>query len=496
MKVAILKRIFSFVFLWLFLDSIFLFPVLASTISDSQPRNNLLLPDLPPSFLTPIKRVVLPNGAIVLVKGNHKGVNVAVSVLVRAGNETEEMNMGGIRFFISRLILSGLVQSPSLSSNSDRSASLGQPANSSLLADAIASKSPSQPANIGEAKESCQTAIENLGGVLDAEVPYDYIEFKLLIPKKSFKKGFGILKQSILDFDFNDKVVESVRKEVLERQNETSQEAYSFLYDVFLKNFYTFHPYRFSLLGTPKSIKEMTKEALAKFHKEIFIPNNIIITIVGPMDAEETIKIVEEEFKKYPGGKPPLPTFFYEPQIEENKTLYYAGDGSVSWVFLGYGAPPVKSDDYEAMQVINQILGTGLSSRMWMELREKLGLAYQLGSNFPGRYSSSHIVFFAATNRQSIDETKKIMLKELDKIKNTVLTEEELVNAKRMLLGRFLLEIESSRAKASFIVWSEALGKGYLYERLYIDRVLSLTSQKIQSVAKNYLGKYVLILAE
>ena len=87
-------------------------------------------------------------------------------------------------------------------------------------------------------------------------------------------------------------------------------------------------------------------------------------------------------------------------------------------------------------------------------------------------------------------------MKEISKIRNVSLTDEELATAKRMIIGRFLIDIESSRAKASFIVWSEAFGKGILYERSYMERIIALTTSKIQEVARSYLGKYILIMAE
>lgn len=420
--------------------------------------------------------MVLENGLVALIKDNYKGLNVAVSILIRAGQDTEELDYVGIRQFLSRLVLASPVTSET-------------------------HNNPVEPVKSNE-KDLIQPfitleeGIENLGGVIDATTTSDYVEFTMVIPKKFFKTGLTLLTKKLFAPDFSNNIVEQTRRELLQRQEEVRREAYGSLYDIFLKQFYTYHPYRLSMYGNKNSIERVNADVLKKFHFTTIMPVNMIVSVVGPVEQDNGVAIVNDIFAKYPAGKRVPSPIFYEPKMEESETLYYHGDNEVSWIFLGYSAPPVKSQDYEAMQVINQILGTGLSSRIWMELREKRGLAYHLGSNFPARQNASHFIVYAATNRGSLEESKKIIMKEISKIKNVPLTDDELATMKRMIIGRFLIDIESSRAKASFMAWSEAFGKGILYERSYMERILALTSKKIQEVARRHLGKYILIMAE
>lgn len=445
-----------------------------SLASAASQTTHPLYPELPPSFLSPIRRVVLDNGLVTLVKDSARGSNIAVSILVRVGQEVEGLESLGMRYFLSRLILTTPVSSAVPKEMLEKIRLINQKSTDLSL----------------------EEVIENFGGVLDVITTADYVEFSLVVPKKWFNNSLILLSNAIFSPDFSPLAVENVRKEVLEHLQTSQREAYSALYDIFLKQFYTYHPYRLSLFGSQASINRITPESLRQFHSMAYTPLNSILSIVGHIDVEDGVNEVRDIFQKYKTGQRIFSPIYYEPKLEESKTLYYQGDGGVSWIFLGYSAPPVKSKDYEAMQIINQLLGTGLSSRIWMELREKRGLAYQLGSNFPGRHNSSHFILYVVTNRASLEESNKLLLKEIARIKDLLLTEEELSTVKRMLVGRFLLDIESSKAKASFIAWSEAFGKGILYERSYLENILSLTSVQIQEVARKYLRKYVLIVAE
>lgn len=407
-----------------------------------------------PTFTAPVRKTVLENGLTILAKEDPASETVTLELLVKVGQAYESERVSGVTVFLQSVLMEE------------------------------------------KKKDGSLRDLESVGGLLSFSGTPDFSEFYANVPSGFFHAGAKALSALLHPPSFDPQLIEKVRTDLKERVRREKNSSYSALYQIFLREFYTFHPYRLPEIGSERSLERISGEDMRNFFSKFFVPNNMILSIVGNVNPESALQIATELLKDLKKSEVPSPGVYFEPDLKEKKEIHLNSDAEISWIFMGFPAPPARSQDYEAMQIIHHLLGSSMSSRIWMELREKRGLAYQLGSQYPIRAGPSHFIINVATRPQSFQESKRELLKQIQQIQYQPVPPEELKTAKRKIIGQFLIDLESNRAQASFMAWAEGLGKGYDYEKEYPRRILNITEEQVQRVAKKYLGNYVLLLAQ
>ena len=184
----------------------------------------------------------------------------------------------------------------------------------------------------------------------------------------------------------------------------------------------------------------------------------------------------------------------WEPQASE-KEVYLYSQSELAWVLLGYQAPSLQSSDYAPMQVIYGALGAGLSSRLWTQLRENRGLAYEVGARYPELLGPSHLLCHVITKPSSVGIARRRMLAEIDKLKKDGMSELELAETKEKLLGMYLLERESMSGRALHLGMAELSGAGYESDARKLQELQRVTVADVKRVANEYLREPTLIMA-
>jgi len=236
-----------------------------------------------------------------------------------------------------------------------------------------------------------------------------------------------------------------------------------------------------------KSLPKVNKENIKDYYTRILDSKNIIISINGNIDTEKMINAFgsilsnkkQSEFK-YSNYKV---TKLTTPKII-SKTVE---DIQTAWLFLGWqtcGVSDVK--DFVTLKVINTILGNGMSSRMYKNLREQDGLAYQLGSSFNPKALGGTFLTYIGTSPKTLDYSKNKINSEIERLKMEFVSDSELENAKNKLKGSFIIALETNSEKASVIGNFEALGLGYNFLDKYIKMIDEITSSDIIRVTNKY----------
>lgn len=428
------------------LISLLLLVLAAPLLGDSRPN-------LP---LVSTTRVVLSNGLTILVRERHDVNNVGIQLLTGAGQVTEDESQTGI----THLLVNYLLEMPV------------------------------------HGFHDGATAIESQGGIVSASSGPDSSEINMDVTSQEFPFAVKVLSELIHVQKINSGVFQEVKENVLSEIHRQGEESYQSLYNLFLQEFYSFHPYRVPVVGAASSIKNLKPQDLLNYYNHYVVPNNIVIAVVGNVDVDRTLKLVSHYFSDLTKRQLKPKDIYYQPIIEEQKQIQLQENGGISWLFVGFSAPEFKSDDYPAMEVINSILGASMSSRIWLSIREKRGLSYQLGSQYSFREGPSHFVIYVATSPENLGESRRQLLHEVERVRQEPLTPAEMEITKRRLMGHFILGLETNIAQAQFLAHSELYGKGILYNETYIHLIEQLTSEDIQRVAKKYLNNYILISVE
>lgn len=244
-----------------------------------------------------------------------------------------------------------------------------------------------------------------------------------------------------------------------------------------------------------KTIPSIKKEDIEKYYSNLFPAQNTVITINGNVDEKKFINYFSELIKNDESPKINLADYKNKYKtLTSNKITKTYKDSQAAWIILGWPTDgKINTKDYATLQVINSLLGSGMSSRMFTHLRDEQSLAYQVGSSFTSHLNRGAFTLYIATNPETIKEAKNGMFNEIEKLKTEFVTEKELTEAKDKILGNFVLYQETNMDKAHIINHCEIINKGYTFIDEYPQIINSVTLQDIIKTANKYFSKpYIL----
>lgn len=239
-----------------------------------------------------------------------------------------------------------------------------------------------------------------------------------------------------------------------------------------------------------KSIPNIKQEEVIDYYKKLFNAQNIIISINGNITEENKDKLfnffnstlTQQDNLKFDVAK------YYESTLATPaKEKITTKDTQASWLVLGWKTCGIENEkDYVTLKVINSLLGTGMSSRLFVNLRDNQGLAYQIGSSYSANTNLGFFITYIVTNPAQSDYAKKEILKEINILKQEFVTQEELQAAKDKLVGNFILSQETNSEKAQTIGNFEATNRGYDFINRYPKLIQEVSANDIVKVANKY----------
>ena len=323
----------------------------------------------------------------------------------------------------------------------------------------------------------------------------DYLCFKLQCLNEDFNLALEILNDIIFNSTFEEfeKEKEKLKGECLSDLDSPRITAF----DEFFKNVFLNHPYGNVRSKILEQIDNISKDDIKKYYEQILNNSKKNIVVVGDfsdIDGKENIKaLVEEKFSKLSSTK--YNQNFESPVLSARKIVTKTKkDTAQAQIIQGWIFPNFSSPDCPAIYVMNTILGSsGLSSRLFYELREKRGLAYDVRSCYDIFQQCGCFWLYIGTNPVNIQTAVDGFKTESDKMKTTLVSDEELSGGKNNLLGKRQFILETNIQQASVMGLYELKGLGYDYEQIYQDKIKKVTKEDIKNVANKYFTEnYVL----
>ena len=224
----------------------------------------------------------------------------------------------------------------------------------------------------------------------------------------------------------------------------------------------------------------------------------MVISINGNVDKQKTISELSKIFNSSLGKKISYSNYSISDLKSGQKIETSIKDLKTSWIIMGWQTCGVLSYiDCVTLQVIDSLLGTGMSSRLFKNLRDKDGLAYQLGSQFSPNVLKGAFIVYIGTNPENLSYATEKMRDEVFRLKKEFVGSKELQEAKDKLLGNYILSQETNLDKAVTVGWFETTGRGFDFEKKYFDLVNSVTESDIIEVANKYFNdKYILSIVK
>lgn len=334
--------------------------------------------------------------------------------------------------------------------------------------------------------EAIAEKIEAVGAGLNAESANDYFAISLKTVSQDFPEILQLAGEMMRAPSLPEAEIEL--EKTLTQQNIRAQkeQPFNLAFNQLRALMYPEHPYGVSVLGTEESVAQITRAALQRYHQQHFRPDQLVISLAGRITLEQGVKEVTRVFGDWQQPTTPasLPSFRDLTPQPSQQTLSQTTQQTI--IMLGYLTASIQEADYPALKLINTYLGNGLSSRLFVELREKQGLAYDVSAFYPTRLDPSHFVAYIGTAPENVEIALKGLRQEVQRLCEVELTAEELQASKNKLLGQYALAKQSNGQLAQLFGWYETLHQGAEFDDIFQEKIAQLSSEQMQTVAQKY----------
>ena len=326
----------------------------------------------------------------------------------------------------------------------------------------------------------------------------DTFSINVLTTKNEYDKTLDLLNEIVNNAILDDYEIEKSRSEKINSIRKNRDLPLQKAIEEYNTLIYQGSVYSNSTKILEKTMPQIEQTDIQEFYKNLFNPKNLVISINGNVDKEKTITELTKMFQNKSGevfdfGKYTIPdttTPRISTQTDKNT--------ETAWIFLGWQTAGFNNlKDYATLQVINSMLGSGMSSRLFKNLRDQEGLAYQLGSNYSPSMLKGNFAVYIGTNPKTLERSKNKLFEEINRLKTEYVGTKELQDAKDKLIGQFVIAQETNLEKASTSGWFEVSKRGYDFKDKYAKLINSVTESDIIEAANKYFNNnYVLSIVK
>ena len=324
-----------------------------------------------------------------------------------------------------------------------------------------------------------------------SELKLDYLKLKFVCLNEDFDKALEIFEDIIKNTTFED-----FEKEKIKLAGEIQAQLDSpraKVVDNFYKNLYTNHHYGYTNTVIFDNLDNVSKKDVLKGYNTFINNSKKVIAFVGDLEFDDVQNKLNEHFGDLPHSITELPAI-KPPVLNEAKTVeIIKPDANQAHIIQGWLVETASQNDYPVLALMNIILGaSGLSSRLFLELRDKKGLAYVVRSSYDVARLCANFSIYIATEPNNIVVSLKGFQEEIDKIKNELVSEEELSNAKNNLIGKWAFSQEDNNQQAATYAHYAITGLGFDFNESAKEKIKAVTPEQIKECANKYFNdKYV-----
>lgn len=317
----------------------------------------------------------------------------------------------------------------------------------------------------------------------------DYFSVNVKTTTAQIDLTLELIDEIINNAVYDDYEIEKKRSEILNKIRQQRDVPMNIALEAFKTLIFENSVYSNTNVVLEKTLPKITRAGILNYYDKVFDAKNVIVSINGHVDNQKMI----DKFGQILKDKK-MPIFNYSnykiTKLNTSKIVSKTiKDLETSWLFLGWQTSGVKDKkDFVTLKVINTILGGGMSSRMYKNLREQDGLAYQLGSNYSPKAVGGFFLTYIGTKPETLDYSKEKINQEIERLKMEFVSDTELKDAQERLKGGFIIAMETNAEKASVLGMFEAMGFGYDFLDEYVKMIDDTTASDIIRVANKYFG--------
>ena len=392
-----------------------------------------------------IQRTTLPNGLTILTEEMQHIRSVSVGVWLRSGSRDEDPLWNGISHFIEHMVFKG---------TKHRTA------------------------------EDIARQVDSIGGNMDAFTAKECICFNMKVLDEHLPTAMDVLSDLALHPVFDNQDITRERGVIIEEIKMDEDSPDYLVHEIFTQNFWKDHPLGKPILGTRDTVKKFERDRVLDFYSKRFLPSNLIICAAGHLRHTEFVDLVSKSFGQMAPGK----NGFHGGPPEIASRIILRNKKSLEQVQICVGVPshPIAHEKRHASYILNTLLGGGMSSRLFQNIRERQGLAYAIYSDLNPYRDTGCLSVYAGTSRESAGKVVQSVVSEFRKLKSEPVAADELRRAKDQLKGSLMLSLESSTARMSNLARQEMYFDRFYGMDQLIERIEAVTSEDIQQLAQEF----------
>src|SRR5437899_1057013 len=392
-----------------------------------------------------IRREVLHTGLTLITEEMQHIRSVSIGIWIKTGSRDEDLQWNGISHFIEHMVFKG---------TKNRSA------------------------------EDIARQVDSIGGNMDAFTAKECVCFNVKVLDEHMPIAMDVLSDLVLNPVFDVQDIGRERGVILEEIKMDEDNPDYLVHEIFTQNFWKDHPLGKPILGTKDTVRKFDQPVVFDSYSQRFNPGNLIIAAAGNINHERFVDLVIQHFQHMKPSKngyhSQAPKVFPRIIMRNKKALEQVQ------ICIGVPCHPIAHEKRYASYILNTVLGGGMSSRLFQNIRERQGLVYAIYSDLNPYRDTGCLGVYAGTSRESASRVVESVINEFRNLKSAPVPEEELRRCKDQLKGSLMLSLESSTARMSNLARQEMyFDRFYSLDEL-IERVEEVTAEDLQGLANDF----------
>jgi predicted Zn-dependent peptidase len=405
---------------------------------------------LPQTNVEDIKSFTLENGMRIFILEDNSIPNVAMYFFYKVGSRNEYPGITGISHFFEHMMFNGAKK---------------------------------------YGPKEFDIVMESNGGSNNAYTTQNITVYMDWFPNHTMEVMFDLEADRIQYLNFDSTMIESERGVIIsERSTGLENDPMEELWDAVQGTAFYAHPYRWPVIGYESDIKNWTKQDLENYFRTYYAPNNCLVVIVGNVKLAWVKSLADKYFARIPPGPEPRAIHTIEPEQKGEKRVFVKRDVPSPYLLFAYHVPQTNSNEYYALDLLESILSSGRTSRLYKSIVDEQQLAIDIGTYYGNAFDPTLLWIYAIANQDvKSSDLEKAISAEIDKLLKEGVTKDELQKAKNQKLMSFYHTLETISGKANMVGTYELFFDDY--QKLFSapEDYSKVTSEEIQQVARKYL---------
>ena len=410
----------------------------------------ILLLFLPVTVKAEVKEYALPNGLKVLLVENHNAPIATFQIWYRVGSMYEQIGKTGMSHLLEHMMFKGTKM---------------------------------------HGPKTFSRIIQRNGGVDNAFTTKDYTMYYQKLASDRINISLDLESDRMANLLIDPKDFSSEKKVVMEeRRMRYEDDPQNLVYEAVLAAAFENHPYRWPVIGWMSDIASIKRDELYNYYRTYYAPDNAVIVIAGDIKTDRIMKDIEDTFGKIKRGADVKTPVIEEPGQLGKREVFVKKEAELPYFLSAYHVPDLPSKDGYALDVLATILAGGKSSRFYKSLVYEKQIALGADAGYDGLHKNPFLFFLSATAApdKSIEEVRKALYEEVDRIKKEPPTGRELQRAKNQIETSFIMGEDSIFFQAEILGTYEMIGDWH-YKDEYLKGIRAVTSDDVMGVARRYL---------